>query len=199
MKNKTALTKILLFAIALLFLSCGLNPFPFDGDPPKTPNVLSKKDSLAVRAILDANGLDTVKVRDVIDLYNSSVVQINLNSRSLSQFIFNRYFDSLQSSPALNLRNNNIDTIIFTDTISKDQGISLEHNLIRTISNDVDKMRGTMALYLYYNDMTSISPNILRCNISYINVRYNHLVSVPDSIATLLTSKDGSWQSYQTP
>lgn len=96
MNNKVALTRIVLFASAFVFLSCEFNPFPFGGDIPPTPNVLSAKDSLAVRAILDANGLDTVKVRDVIDLQNSSVGIISLDSLGLTRFVLTNAFDSLR-------------------------------------------------------------------------------------------------------
>jgi hypothetical protein len=199
MNNKVAHTRLVLFAIAFLFFSCGLNPFPFDGDIPPTPNVLSKKDSLAVRAILDANGLDTVKVRDVVSFYNSVVVQINLNSRSLSQFVFNKNIDSLWNGCGLSLLYNNIDTLIFADSILNIFSVDLDHNKVRTIPDDIGKTRGPVLLYVNYNALSSVSPNILHCQIYKINVRYNHLVSVPDSIAALLTSKDSTWKNYQTP
>jgi hypothetical protein len=186
-----------LLTLSFGLISCGI--FPFDADPPKKPNVLSAKDSLAVRAILDTNGLDTVKVRDVVGFDNSVVVQIYLNSRSLNHFIFNSYFDSLRNGFGLSLLYNNIDTIIFVDTIRNGIVIDLEHNNLRTIPDDINKMRAPLSLYVNYNELSSITPNILQCQIYNLRVRYNHLVSVPDSIATLLASQDSSWQSYQTP
>jgi hypothetical protein len=205
MKKKTTLREKLLFTIAVssvvvIFISCGLNPFPFDGDPIQPPpHVLSIKDSLAVRAILDTNGLDSVKVRDVVGFWNSVVVRITLNSRSLNQFVFNTHFDSLWNGCELNLLYNNIDTLLFVDTIRNGIVINLEHNKLRTLPDDIDKMRAPLSMYANYNELSSISPNILHCDIYTLHIRNNHLVLVPDSIAALLSSQDSSWQSYQTP
>lgn len=199
MNNKVALTWIVLFAIAFLFFSCGLNPFPFGGDIPPTPNVLSKKDSLAVRAILDANGLDTVKVKDVIELQNSSVGIISLDSLGLTRFVLTNAFDSLKGGISLNISYSQIDTLIILDTIHQNLTIRIYYTKLQSIPEHIALLTGNIDLYLPNDNLQYISPEILKCNVDYINVRYNHLISVPDSIAALLTSKDGSWQSYQTP
>lgn len=199
--NNAPFKQIGLFTLiitGILFFTCRF--FMETNDTPPLPNVLDKKDSLAVRGILDANGLDTVKVRDVIVLEHSNIVNLDLRSLSLNNFIFCSFFDSLLSRPPLDLMNNEIDTLIFKDTIKSDLAISLENNKIKTIPYEIGKLTGTIALYLNYNQINYISPNIMSCNVSFINIKYNRLCSVPDSLAKWISrvGLDSTWQSTQT-
>lgn len=207
MKKTTIKNPIYMFVLILLFsttvfLSCNFQWVPFDGDPASPPNVLSKEDSIAIRGILDDNGLASKKVREVILLGNSMVIQINIDSCSLSEFYFTNNFNLLKSRPALNLRNNQIDSLLFLDTIQNDMTVRLDFNKLRSISSDINKMRGVLSLYLDYNELTSISPNIMNCNVSYINVKYNHLMSISDTSLVNWISRvgrDSTWRDYQTP
>jgi hypothetical protein len=183
-------------AIGLFFVSC----YIYDDSPTAPKNILSVKDSLAVRAILDANGLDTVDVRDAIILIDSYVSRINLNARSLTKFIFCKYLDSISTPPTLDLKYNNIDTIIFDDTINYNFLIRLDSNKLHTIPDGINKMKGSITLYLNSNKINTISPNIMQCDVSYVNVDSNYLCNVSDTMKQWLNTKSGStaWQSRQT-
>ncbi len=191
-----------LIVLCALFLSCDLSGLWFGSNPSDRPppNILSKQDSLAVRAILDANGLDTVKVRDVILLAYSEVAEISLRSRSLVKFVFSKYLDSLIAYPSLELQENNIDSLVFPDTIAYGARISLDSNRLRRIPDEIGKLRGAIALFVNSNQISSISPNIMHCNISYMNVNNNMLCNLPDSITQWITSKcrNNTWPSTQT-
>jgi hypothetical protein len=182
--------------LVVLFVSCNL----YDDSPTSPPNILNTKDSIAVRAILDANGLDTMKVRNVIFLKNSYIGEINLKSQSLNKFIFSRYLDSLVVSPSLNLQYNNIDTLIVPDSIQFGASVRLEYNKLRQIPDEIGKIKGNIAFYLINNQLTKISPNIMNCKVSYINVIYNNLCNTPDSISQWITKncRDSTWKSTQT-
>jgi hypothetical protein len=181
---------------------------PGDGGGDGYKKAINPKDSIAIRAILNLNGLDSVKIKNVVVLSNvyinsidySILTQINFDSLSLNKFIFSKYFDSLSVSPVLTLRNNNIDTLIFPDTIITDIGISLEYNHLRSLSKDVDKMIGSLSLNLNFNELTLVNQAIMHCKISYLNINYNQLCSVPDSIAQWITlnCRDSTWRSTQT-
>ena len=163
-------------------------------------DVLRPQDSSVVRAILDENGLNMVNVREVVDIQNSVIIMINLSSRSLSKFTLTKSFNNFGIPPSLNLGNNFIDTLFFLDTINNGESIDLANNRLSAIPADIGKLRGQLALYLDNNALKSISPNIMHCNVGYLSVRNNHLVSIPDTISTWITrvSKDSTWQNYQT-
>jgi hypothetical protein len=182
----------------LLPISCNFG----NNNSDSVENVLSFQDSIAVRGILDANGLDTVKVRDVITLQNSAVVELHFSSSlHLNKFVFSKYLnDLLNNSQGIGLMNNTIDTLIFEDTIYKDLGIRLDFNKLKTIPDDIVKLKGNISIYLDYNQLTSISPNIMNCNVSYVNVDSNYLCNVSDTMKQWLNTKSFStaWQSRQT-
>ncbi len=187
--------------LSALFLSCDLQGLWFGSNPSDGPpiNMLSKGDSLAVRAILDENGLDTVKVRDVIVLANSEVAEINLKSRSLVKFVFSKYLNSL-SIPTLELQNNNIDSLIFTDTIFYAGTIRLDSNKLQRIPDEIGKLKSAIGLLFDANYISSISPNIMECSVAYINVNFNLLCNIPDSISQWITKtcRDSTWRTTQT-
>jgi len=191
----TSLTCTGILFAGLLFVFCNL----YDDSPTSPPNILKAKDSLAVRSILDANGLTAMKVREVIYLENSMVKQINLDSILLRKFVFCKYFDSLIARPGLNLINNDIDTLLFPDIIFKTIGINLDHNKLKEIPGDIDHLKGNIALYINFNQIASISPNIMKCQISYINVNFNNLCNIPDSISQWIINhcRDSVWRSTQ--
>jgi hypothetical protein len=180
----------------LLPISCNFG----NNNSDSVENVLSSRDSIAVREILDANGLDTVDVMAVISLRNSSVVNIHFSFMQLNKFVFSKYFDSLNTSPGVDLMNNAIDTLIFEDTLNKDWSISLNYNKLKTIPDDIVKLKGNISIYLDYNQLISISPNIMNCNVSYVNVDSNYLCNVSDTMKQWLNTKSFStaWQSRQT-
>lgn len=57
MRQETKIIALLMFFLTLI---AGCDILTNGGDEPPPPNVLSVKDSLAVRAILDINGLNNV-------------------------------------------------------------------------------------------------------------------------------------------
>jgi len=197
---------VLLILIGILCVGCDL--VRYTGEEPPYPNKLSTKDSLAVRAILDANGLDTVKVHDIVSFFENSnyIASIRLSSFSLKRFVFSKYFDSLALPLSyLGLQNNQIDTLIIHDSINSSSAnsyftIYLQHNNLRVIPNDIKNIKNTLELYLDYNQIRTLSDSIVHCNISYIHVDYNSLCNIPDSIAQWITKncRDSTWKTTQT-
>jgi hypothetical protein len=192
--------QILIICSYLMLLINSCVPI-FDDGYSVQDNPLSATDSIAVRAILDVNGLDTVNVRNVVSIKNSFVTEINLDNRSLKKFIFCKYFDSFSvySNPDIILRNNNLDTLIFADSIQSDMGIRLEYNNVKSIPDDINKLCGEFSLYVTFNSLSSISENIMHCNVYYINVDSNYLCNVSDTMKQWLNTKTWStaWQARQ--
>lgn len=198
-KRKPVLpTTWVVLVLCAFFLSCDLLDNAYDGPP---INVLSKKDSLAVRAILDANGLDTVKVMDVIELQYPFILHINLDSVPLQTFIFCKYFDSLESGLELNLIHNNVDTLIFPETLHRGLSINLVYTKVRAIPDGIANLRGAVSLNFDNNEISSISPNIMQCDIYSLGPpNYNKLCNIPDSISQWITKtcRDSTWRTKQT-
>ncbi len=182
----------------ILLFSCG-DLFIWNGDPDPPINVLNAKDSLAVRAILDANGLYDKKVRDVINLQNSMVGTINLDSLSITKFVFTDALGTFIHGISINISNSPIDTLIIMDTIHINITLGITRSKLKSITNYVTLFKGSLYLYLSYNEITFISPEIMKCNVGYINVEYNRLCSVSDSLNTWIikNSRNSQWQSTQ--
>jgi hypothetical protein len=163
-------------------------------------NVLQEQDSIAVRAILDANGLQKTEVIQAVLLENSEVTEIDLKSMSLSKFVFCKYIDSLLTDPKLNLIHNNIDTLLFPDTIAKNLQIMLDDNKLKTIPDGMGHLKGNVKLFVGFNEIQSLAPDIMNCSISYIYLNENKLCSPPDSILEWIKKINPStfWQSTQT-
>jgi hypothetical protein len=197
--------KVLLTAALIsgcLFSGCSdsSDSFSFgEGDDYGDWYILQPKDSLAVRAILDTNGLQKLSVDGVVEVNDAMVTRINLNAKSLSKFIFCKYFDSLLTGPELNIMENDIDTLVFPDTIRQNIFIKLDDNKLQTIPDGFGHLKGTIKLSIGYNRLQTISPDIMNCSVTYLYLNENDLCSLQDSIlAWIATINSNSfWRTTQ--
>jgi hypothetical protein len=183
----------------ILLFSCG-DLFVWNGDPDPPINVLTAKDSLAVRAILDANGLYDKEVRDVINLQSSMVGTINLDSLAITKFVFTNAIDTFIHGLSINIFDSPIDTLIIMDTIHIDFSIGINRTNLRSIPDNVSLFKGNMYMYLGNNQIQYISPEIMKCDIGFFDIQNNRLCSVPDSLSNWIMSKrpnSKNWQSTQ--
>jgi hypothetical protein len=203
-KRKQAISAALAaLVLCVFFLSCDLRGLWFGSNPEDGPPlyVLSKKDSLAIRAILNTNGLDSLGVYNVIDWYSNWRLRIKLGPGSIPKFVFSKYFDSLESGTELNAIDDNIDTLIFPDTIHNGLSINLAYNKISAIPDGIANLRGAIDLNFDNNEISSVSPNIMQCNVSVMQpFNNNKLCNIPDSISQWITKacRDSTWQTKQT-
>lgn len=188
----------LLILISLFVYGCDL--LTFGGDPTPPLNELSVRDSLAVRAILDTNGLKNIKVKDVISLQDSKVGVINLDSVPLTKFIFTSAFDSLDGGITLNIFNNQLDSMDILDTINSELIIQISNTSLKNIPDNISLLKGRLFLYLADNKLKDISSEIFKCQVSYIDVQYNDLCSVSDTLNNWIikNSRNNDWKLSQT-
>ncbi len=163
-------------------------------------NKLSIKDSLAIRAILDTNGLRNKKVEDVIDLQCDIVVMMTLDSVPLSKFIFTSVFDSLHNSFQISISNSPIESLVILDTIHIGLAIDVYNTKLKNIPEQISLLKGRLELYLPNNEVSSISPEIMKCTVYSFIIKSNSLCSVPDSLNEwiILKTHDANWQHTQT-
>jgi Leucine-rich repeat (LRR) protein len=203
MKLKTTYLKVsivILLFVGITSINCDL--LVWNGSPTPDPNILQKKDSLAVRAILDANGLYDKKVRDVIDLQNSMIGTIMLDSLKLTRFILTNDFDSLGygSGFEIYILNSSIDTLIISDTIHINLAIGVTRTNLKSIPDNISLLKGNLTLRLPENELEFLPSEIMKCNVSYIDVQYNSLCSVSDTLNNWIikNSRNPDWKSTQT-
>jgi Leucine-rich repeat (LRR) protein len=190
-------TAVLLLLLGLISFSCNL--LVWNGDPPPIENVLQKKDSLAVRAILDQNGLYSTKVLDVINLQNNIVGSIMIKSLPLTRLVLTRSIDSLLNGFRINVINCTVDTLVIVDEISNDLGLGMNNTNIRSIPASVALLKGNLYLYFSQNKISSLPNEIMKCKIGYINLQYNRLCSVSDTFNSWIieNSRDPDWKVTQ--
>jgi hypothetical protein len=204
-KNKLMVLFMTLLFPLIEFFNINCLSLINNDDEPYTVSLLPK-DSSAVWHILNDNGFDSINVYAFVSgslVYSGGISYlygINLNSQSLKKFIFSKYFDSLSNGISLNLMNNTIDTLIFTDSIYHSLDIRLDYNILKNIPDDIVKLKSNIALDISHNQLTSISSNIMNCNVESIYVDSNYLCNVSDTMKQWLNTKSGStaWQSRQT-
>jgi|GEM_PF-3445449 hypothetical protein len=197
--RKRQVSKIIAHLILIAVFLIGCDILTNGGNEPPPKNDLSTKDSLAVRAILDTNGLNNVKVRKVISLANSRVGVISLDSVVLKKFIFTSSFDSLGGGTTLNIFNSQLDSIIILDTLNLQLTLQISNTTLRSIPNNISMLKGPISFYLPNNKIQYISFEIMKCNVRYIDVQYNALCSVSDSLNSwiIANSRNSSWRSTQ--
>jgi hypothetical protein len=195
--NTMKFPAIALLLLGLIFIQCKFALW--DDSPPPQPNSLMPQDSIAVRAILDANGLNKTKVRDVISLQNSMVGSINFNSLMLNKIIITNSFNTFNYGFSLNINNCPIETIEVVDTIIINIAIAMKFTKLKSIPNNISLFQGKLWLYLNNNEIKYMPSEIMNCNVFYIDVQNNELCSVPDTLNKWIikNSRDSYWQTTQ--
>jgi hypothetical protein len=197
-KSYLKVSTFALLFVGIASISCDL--LVWNGNPTPNPNVLQKKDSLAVRAILDANGLYDKKVRNVIVLQNNMVGTVTLDSLAITRFVITNTFDSIGTGFRINISNSAIETLIIADTIHHDLSIAIYNNRLKYISDRILLLKGDLTLRLPENELEFLPSEIMKCNVSYIDVQYNSLCSISDTLNNWIikNSRNPDWKSTQT-
>jgi hypothetical protein len=183
--------------MATLSLRC-TDLLVWDGDPEPTVNVLSAEDSTAVRAILDANGLHDIGVREVISLQNSSVGGIKVDSLDITEFVFTNALDAFVGGFSVDIIACPVETLIIRDTIHINLTIGIGGTNLRAIPDNISLFKGSMYMYLANNRIQYISPAIMQCDIGFFDIQSNRLCSVPDTIINWILSKRPNTKYWQT-
>jgi hypothetical protein len=163
---------------------------------------LSPRDSAAVRAILAANGLKDRAVGDFVSAENRAAVKLTIDTLHATRLVLTKALDSCVSGFQLIVKNGDVETLSIADTIHL-AGFSLQinHTKLREIPNQISLIKSRIGFYLSNNQLVSISPEIIKCSVGGINVRYNALCSLPDSMKTWITKNDffknAGWESTQ--
>jgi hypothetical protein len=197
--NRMKINIIIFFFCASLLLLVNCEILTGSGDSPPPKNELSVKDSTAVRAILDANGLYNTNVREVIVLQRSLIGTINFKDFSINRFIISNAFDSMGPEISINIFNCPIDTIIIVDTIHINLAIGMNQTKLKSIPDNVSLLKGSLFLYFSNNEIEYIPVQIMNCKISYIDVQYNSLCSISDTMNNWIikNSRNPDWKATQ--
>lgn len=143
-----------------------------------------KEDSLAVRAILDANGLDSIRVKNVAVEENGRIVRLLLENKSL--YTIPSDIGKLTGLLSLRLRSN-----ILTSLPNEIQNCSLLVNLNcsrNQISNlsmivNLNKM---VCLQIYENDLDIIPSEIVNLSLlKYLLCQNNKIKTFPEGLSNL--------------
>jgi hypothetical protein len=178
-----------------LLLGCDSIPPTGDGyvGPVIDDPVKFVADTQAVRAILDSNGLYTIRYESVTSLNQHGringlglplgmIKKIPPQIGSLTELeeldAYNN--DSLQSLPAE------------IGLLSKLQILNVQRNALRSLPSSIGNCTLLTSLYIFGNQITSLPQNIGRLTrLSHIEAQDNLLTALPDSIVNLTAT--GFW------
>jgi hypothetical protein len=184
--------------IGMISLHCD-NGILYEDDGEDYSDYLDAKDSVAVRSILDANGLPNKPVRDVVEISFGMVWSITIDSFPFTRFVLPKALDSCSYNIEIIIRNSPVETLSVVDSIRQSLVLSLHYTKLQSIPDCISLLRGPLVLNLWSNEITSISPQVLNCYVLAANFRSNNLCSIPDSIKTWVAKKcgDDKWQLTQ--
>ncbi len=189
---------VTLFAIAGMLFS-GCDEINVDNGSNEWLDELLAKDSAAIRAILDSNGMQGKNVRNVIELQNGMAVKLILDSITGKRFTITSAFDSCVDYFELIIRNSPLETLAIADSVHIPLTLSINRTKLPRISDDFSRLKGRLTLFLSDNELYDISPAIMQCDVRDINVDSNKLCGLPDSLKNWINSKSlgSAWRNTQ--
>ncbi len=200
MKKNICISTSVVLLLLVLFLHC-----PFGVEPDKTLSPLKEQDSLAVRAILDSNGLKDIDLSNyddrerVLRQIDSSIYGLMLDTLNIKSVKFVKEFKLLENLEEITFTNNLIrnvyieDTITFTKTLIMD----LSFNVLDSFPEQLLKINNIEALYMYNNNIAYLPIEIMNKPYAQFYIRHNKLTNVPDTLKTWLSQYDPDWEKYQ--
>jgi Leucine-rich repeat (LRR) protein len=142
-------------------------------------------DSLAVRAILDSNGLDAVTVESVVDSGDGRIWRLKLNAKELTNLPSE--IGDLTNLKFLELRTNNLTSLPpEIGNLTNLTSLELRSNSLTALPPEIGNLAVLSRLYLAFNDLTGLPPEI--GNLTELRVLYlffNKLTSLPPEIGNL--------------
>jgi Leucine-rich repeat (LRR) protein len=153
-------------------------------------------DTLAVRAILDSNGLDTIPVsEDIIDSSEGRIVNLYLISKQLSTIPSE--IGVLTSLVDLWLYGNSLTTLPpQIENLDNLMLLNLPENTLSHLPLEIGNLPNLSVLELNNNNLTNLPSSIGGLySLRHLNLCENNLTSLPDSIVNL-TPRDTVDVSY---
>jgi len=177
----TRLCMVVVTVAALTVVNCGSKSSTASGPVLTTYG----KDSLAVRNILDANGLHSIEVGGALsplDSVGTRIGELNLQGKNLT--VIPQDIGQLASLTALRLDSNGITSLppeIGNCTSLK--FFSIAKNKLTGLPAEIGKLKSMTNLNVSQNSMTSLPSSIGGLQkLSSVRLDNNQLASLPDSI-----------------
>lgn len=143
------------------------------------------RDSLAVRAILDSNGLDSITVASVTDSSGGRIWRLRLRAKNLT--IIPPEIGNLTGLKELELRNNTISTLPpETGNLTEMTRLYLSFNNLSSLPPDIGNLTRLTILYIFFNELTSLPSEIGNLtNLAVLCIEGNHLTVLPPEVGNL--------------
>lgn len=144
------------------------------------------RDSLAVRAILDSNGLDSITVASVIDSSEGRIWRLKLRAKNLTTIP--PEIGNLTNLEELELRNNNLTSIPpEIGNLTNLTRLYLSFNNLTNLPPDIENLTKLTILYIFFNELTGLPPEIgSLTNLTMLCIEDNRLTSLPSDIGNLI-------------
>ncbi len=144
-----------------------------------------KADSLAVRAILDSNGLQSIMVNSVADTLEGRIWKLVVNGKKMTTIPSE--IGNLTELKILEFRANELTTIPpEIGSLSNLLYLELRSNRLTSIPPEIGNLIGMTRLFLSYNNLTAIPPEIAGCiKLSMLYLFYNEIAALPSEIGNM--------------
>lgn len=151
---------------------------------------INEDDSLAVRKILDANGLDTISIHSVIDsMVNGKIVSLNLYGKKVS--ILPSEIGHLKNLEKLSLKYNEFQFLVQPLwQLTSLKTLDLSYNQLAHLPPEVGQLTNLVDLNLRANKIPSLPPEIGRLgHLTKLDLGSNVLPNIPPEIGQLSALK----------
>jgi hypothetical protein len=158
-------------------------------------------DSLAVRAILDSNGLTNVDVEDVTTARGGRIVTLSIVNRRLT--VIPPEIGNLTALEELTLRNNSLTSL--PDEIGNLTNLTficVGSNDITGLPESFGNLTGLETLHLNNNELTTLPDSMVNLtNLTDLRLQYNKIDAnvLPEDVKSWADANDSDWQDTQDP
>ena len=146
------------------------------------------QDTLAVRAILDSNGLYDVSVEDVSDSSGGRIIHIVFTGKDITSLPAE--IGNLTNLTSLWLSTNELTSLpAEIGNLANLIDLVLDYNSLTSLPAEIGSLTNLTTLWLTFNQLTSLPAEIGNlANLIEIQLGANQLTSLPDSIVKLTPS-----------
>ncbi len=187
--KKVSLVSLCLYAAALCLVVCSKNSAT---NPSSQNTVYDYSDTVAVRAILDANGLSSTSAGSptitviMLDQNNHHrVKELNLINKGIS--VLSSRIEALTAMDIMRLDTNSISAL--PAEIGKCTSlvlIQLPNNKLTTLPSEISSLHNLSTLILSHNSISSLPQGLWSLSkLSQLDLDFNQLTSIPATVSTL--------------